>query len=315
LPAVLKDPSSGEAFTLDDFTLIGRGDGVTLQLANSGVSRQHASIRREHHDYWLVDLGSANGSYVNGVELTSARVLRNGDRVQFGNSLMVFEQSDAARGGDTAESERTVISFEPLAAVASEEVTLFVADLKGFTRMSELLTADQVASLLREWYADCQSILRHYGATIDKFIGDSVFAFWPGTDPATRAKALAAAQALRLAEADPQSPTRRALRAEQGISLDPQIGIHVGTVAIGQMGKGINTALGDAVNVVFRIEALTRTTRQPVLVSAAFVEGWQAHGVAFGSCGHHAVKGIAEPIEVFAPSGVAPKERTVRLSR
>jgi adenylate cyclase len=315
VPALLKDLSSGEAFALDDFTLIGRGDGVTLQLADAGVSRQHATIRREDHDYWVVDLGSANGSYVNGVELTSARVLRSGDRLQFGASQLIFEQSGTARGGDVAESDRTVISFEPLAAVASEEVTLFVADLKGFTRMSELLTADQVASLLREWYADCQSILRHYGATIDKFIGDSVFAFWPGTDAATRARALAAAQALRLAEADPQSPTRRALRAEQGISLDPHIGIHVGTVAIGQMGKGINTALGDAVNVVFRIEGLTRTTRQPVLVSAAFVAGWQAHGIAFGSCGHHAVKGIAEPIEVFAPSGVAPRERTIRLSR
>jgi adenylate cyclase len=315
VPAVLKHTSSGEAFALDDFTLIGRGDGVTLQLADAGVSRQHASIRREHYDYWLVDLGSANGSYVNGVELTSARVLRHGDRVQFGGSLLIFEQSGAAQGGDVAQSDRTVISFEPLAPVVSEEVTLFVADLKGFTGMSESLAADQVAALLREWYADCQSILRHHGATIDKFIGDSVFAFWPGTDAPTRAKALAAAGALRLAEADPQSPTRRALREGQGISLDPHIGIHVGTVAIGQMGKGINTALGDAVNVVFRIEALTRTTRQPVLVSAAFVDGWQPPGITFGSCGHHSVKGIAEPIEVFAPSRPAPKERTIRLSR
>src|SRR4051812_48408197 len=96
VPAVLKDSTSGETFPLQDFTLIGRGDGATLQLTDTGVSRQHASIRREDRDYWLVDLGSANGSYVNGVELTAARVLRHGDRVQFGNSTLVFQQSEVA---------------------------------------------------------------------------------------------------------------------------------------------------------------------------------------------------------------------------
>jgi adenylate cyclase len=182
-------------------------------------------------------------------------------------------------------------------------VTLFVADLKGFTRMSEQLSPDQVAALLREWYADCQLILRRFGATIDKFIGDSVFAFWHGVDVATRAKALAAAQALRSVEIDPASPTRLLLRAEHDISLDCRIGIHVGTVAVGQMGKGITTALGDPVNIVFRIEALTRTVKQPILLSAAFVNGWQPDAGEFRSCGVHMVKGSAEPIEVFAPAG------------
>jgi adenylate cyclase len=69
------------------------------------------------------------------------------------------------------------------------------------------------------------------------------------------------------------------------------------------MGKGITTALGDAVNLVFRIEALTRTVSQPILVSAAFAGGWQPDAGAFRSCGRHAVKGAAEPIEVFAPVG------------
>jgi class 3 adenylate cyclase len=67
------------------------------------------------------------------------------------------------------------------------------------------------------------------------------------------------------------------------------------------MGKGISTALGDAVNFVFRIESLTRAVDQPLLVSAAFVEGWRQGDRGFQSCGRHQVKGIAEPIEVFAP--------------
>jgi adenylate cyclase len=302
VPAILKDMSSGQLFPLEDFTLLGRGEGVTVQLSDAGVSRQHASIRREDRDYWLVDLGSANGSYVNGVELTAARVLRDGDRLQFGNSALVFQQSAAAAAPTTpVDNDRTTISFAQPTPVANQAVTLFVADLKGFTGMSAQLSPDQLAALLREWYADCQLILRRHGATIDKFIGDSVFAFWHGVDVATRGRALAAAEALRSVEIDPASPTRQLLKSERDITLDCRIGIHIGTVAVGQIGKGITTALGDAVNIVFRIEALTRTVSQPILVSAAFASGWRPDAGAFRSCGLHMVKGAAEPIEVFAP--------------
>lgn len=95
MPAILTDLASGEVHRLADFTLIGRGDGVTLRLSDAGISRQHASIRRENLDYWLVDLGSANGSFVNDTALTAARVLKHGDRVRLGSSTLVFHQSEA----------------------------------------------------------------------------------------------------------------------------------------------------------------------------------------------------------------------------
>jgi adenylate cyclase len=286
---------------LEDFTLIGRGEGVTLRLTDAGISRQHATIRRENLDYWLVDLGSVNGSFVNDTALTTARVLRHGDRLQFGSSMLVFLQSGSAPAPEPSEIARTQISIPRQAPLANEAVTLLVGDLRDFTRIGRELSADEVAALLREWYADCQAILRRYGASIDKFIGDCVFAYWHGIDMETRAKALAAAEALRKVEVEPSSPTRILLKARHDIALDCRIGLHVGTVALGPMGKGISTALGDAVNFVFRIETLTRAVDQPVLVSAAFVEGWEQGGRGFQSCGRHQVKGIAEPIEVFAP--------------
>jgi class 3 adenylate cyclase len=66
------------------------------------------------------------------------------------------------------------------------------------------------------------------------------------------------------------------------------------------MGKGISTALGDAVNIAFGIEALTRVVDRPALVSAAFLDGWEQGRSSFESCGHHKVKGRSELIEVFA---------------
>ena len=150
------------------------------------------------------------------------------------------------------------------------EATLLVADLRGFTKMSAQLSAGEVADLLREWYADCTDILKRHRASIDKFIGDCVFAYWYRADADARRSALMAAQALRTIEGMSRSPARQSLRAHHNLSLDCRIGLHVGEVAIGAMGKGINTAVGDAVNIAFRIESLTRlvdrpSTRQPGL--------------------------------------------------
>jgi len=301
MPATLKALTSGEAFELEDFNLIGRSEDATIRLADSGISRQHATIRREGVHYWLVDLGSANGSYVNDVALTTARVLRDGDRLQFGSAILLFDQSDPAQLYESGMTgmKTQVLRRSPV-TVKSQAVTLLVGDLKGFTNMSSQLTAEQVADLLREWYADCNSIMKQYGASIDKFIGDCVFAYWHGTEADIRTKAVQAAKALRAAEIAATSPTRVLLKEQKNIVLDCRIGLHLGEVAIGAMGKGINTALGDAVNLAFRIEGLTRKVDKPLLVSAAFLDGWEEGSAYFESSGSHEVKGLADLVEVFS---------------
>ena len=306
MPAVLMESASGEVFKLEDFTLIGRSEGVTVRLGDSSISRQHATIRREGGNYWLVDLGSANGTFVNDVALTSARALRHGDRIQLGALVLTFQQSEADTRPDFSANAKTQISRLAPAPMRNEPVTLFVADLKGFTQMSAALSAGQVADLLSEWYADCNAILKGHGASIDKFIGDCVFAYWHGTSADICKKAVEAALALREAEVEASSPTRRAVFKEHGIRLDCRVGLHVGEAAIGAMGKGVNTALGDAVNLAFRIEGLTRKLETPLLASAAFVGGWPEGGDRFVSRGLRQVKGRADPIEVFSLRQVAP---------
>jgi len=300
MPAIVRELSSGELYPLGEVSLIGRGEGAAILLTDSSVSRQHASIRHEDASFWIVDLGSANGTFVNGVAVMSARALRHGDRLRFGNAVLQFEEVGPSHAHVARPEERTQISRLAAEPPKGVPVTLLVADLKGFTAMCARLTAEQTASLLREWYADCDAILKQYGATIDKFIGDGVFAYWHGTDAEIRGKALRAAQALRAAEVMPTSPTRILLRSGHGIGLDCRVGIHLGEAAVGAMGKGINTALGDAVNIAFRIEALTRAVDQPILASAAFVEGWQEGRDLFRPCGRHAVEGHTDPIEVYA---------------
>ena len=296
----LKSLASGSTYDLNEFNLIGRGDEATIRIEDAGVSRQHATIRREGGHFWLVDLGSANGTYVNDTALTTARVLRDGDRVQFGANLMIFCQDDGAPHDATEIGMTTQVLRRSPVKLVTRPVTLIVGDLRGFTALSAQLSAEQVADLMREWYADCNSIMRQCGAMIDKFIGDCVFAYWHGTEPDIRAKAVEAARALRSSESSSTSSTRLMLKAQKNISLDCRVGLHVGDAAMGAMGKGINTAVGDAVNLVFRIESLTRQLDAGVLASAAFVVDWLPGRDLFEPRGSHEVKGHPDKIEVFS---------------
>ncbi len=299
--AHLKASTNDQQYPLDEFNLIGRSDDATIKLDDNGVSRQHATIRCEGDHYWLVDLGSANGTYVNDSAISTARVLRDGDRVQFGTNLLHFYQDGANPGADAygVGSTTQVLRRAPV-PMKTQSLTMLVGDLKGFTQLSSQIPAEQLADLLREWYADCNTILRERGAMIDKFIGECVFAYWHGTEKDIRAKALDAARALRSNETTYTSSTRLMLKQSKNISLDCRIGLHLGDVALGAMGKAVNTAVGDAVNIVFRIESMTRALECGVLASAAFVVDWKEGRDFFEPRGSHEVKGHPDMIEVFA---------------
>lgn len=301
MAAYLRALTGGETYPLGDFNLIGRSEEASIRLGDAGVSRQHATIRREGNHFWLVDLGSANGSYVNDVALTNACALRTGDRIQFGSAIFLFDQGSKPITQDmTAVGLKTQVLKRAPVPMRTQPATLFVGDLKGFTAMSSQLKAEQVADLLREWYADCNAIMKRCGAMVDKFIGDCVFAYWTSTDHDALSRALEAARALRMAELESDTPTRKLLKEQHNITLDCRIGLHVGEVAIGAMGRGINTALGDAVNLAFRLEGLTRVVDQPILVSGAFLSNWQGDRTQFNPCGHFEVKGHPAKIEVYS---------------
>jgi len=84
---------TGERVPLGESVLtIGRLPESSIVLADPNVSRSHAEIRPRGSGYVLVDLGSTNGSRVNGVRV-SEHVLTDGDELAFGNTRMRFEAS------------------------------------------------------------------------------------------------------------------------------------------------------------------------------------------------------------------------------
>jgi len=77
----------GETFVLPDELTVGRGGGCGIVLDDTFVSQVHARVFRRGGDVYVEDLGSRNGTLLNGKQVGSAQRLRRGDRVQFGRTV------------------------------------------------------------------------------------------------------------------------------------------------------------------------------------------------------------------------------------
>ena len=85
---------NGERITLDTDSLkIGRQASCRIVFNDSNVSREHAQLRRSVDGWKLLDLGSTNGTKINGVKITEEQLLVNGDELGFGTSSAKFEIS------------------------------------------------------------------------------------------------------------------------------------------------------------------------------------------------------------------------------
>jgi DNA-binding response OmpR family regulator len=87
---------SGRRYALEsEVTLIGRGEDCTVQVTDPLASRRHAQIRREPWRYLLEDLGSRNGTLVNGEAIAAAYHLRHGDTIHVATTPLRFEDPNA----------------------------------------------------------------------------------------------------------------------------------------------------------------------------------------------------------------------------
>src|SRR5262245_55909007 len=85
---VLAGPNVGEMYEIDSNLVIGRGREADVRVQGDGISRKHAGIRIAAEQIVFEDLGSTNGSFING-ERAVHRVLEEGDKVQIGTSVIL----------------------------------------------------------------------------------------------------------------------------------------------------------------------------------------------------------------------------------
>ena len=193
---------------------------------------------------------------------------------------------------------------EQATALVERDVTVLFTDIVDFTSLAERLSASDAATFLNDHFRLLAACVEAEGGTIDKYIGDSLMAFWGAPELQMDHSARACRAALAIAAAIVGDN-----RCRRGLGQPPvriRIGIHAGPAMVGNIGAPgrINyTLVGDVVNTAQRIEdvakeCMTDDDEAVVLVSDVVLRSAGA-GCSAQPIGQHVLRGRHEATNVF----------------
>ena len=182
---------------------------------------------------------------------------------------------------------------------------LWLCDLRGFTEMSDRLPRDDLIALLNGFFDRMAAPVQAHGGEILKFIGDAMLAIFPAGEGRDERAACGAALDAGVEALEGMA----ALNAERAAAGEPELGfgiaLHLGDVMYGNIGASNRldfTVIGPAVNLVDRLQGLCRSLKRPLVASADFAGRCRQGRLA--GLGAHALRGVENPQEVFAPRDV-----------
>ena len=153
-------------------------------------------------------------------------------------------------------------------------LTIFFSDIKGFSGISEQLTASAVVNLLNSYFGTVAEIIHAHRGFIDKYIGDAVMAFWvspfsAGDDHASDACLAALAQQEAIVLLRAQLPEITGMRRNPP-ELAIRMGIATGEAVVGTIGSDSSrsyTVIGDTVNLASRLESINKLYGTSLILS------------------------------------------------
>jgi len=277
LPTAWLEDDEGGRFPLAATSSLGRSSTANQYgFPHDKVSRRHVLVHAQNSgEFWIVDLGSTNGTYVNDERLLVPVRLRDGDSVNLGHGVALRFKQAAIVEGTRAQSMLASTAHD----VRVEKRWILVADLEGFTQLSKDLPSAELAMQVGEWLAAATELLNRCGGRINRYTGDGFLAFWRESAEAVGWVATAAREFGRL-----QTRTKLPFRTA----------LHWGEVAIGGApSSGEESLMSDDLSMTFRLEALASQLRLPSIFSSVAAELLAGEMTLEEVPGFHTVKGFA----------------------
>ncbi len=222
----------------------------------------------ENGEFYLIDLGSRNGSFVNGRRVSIPVTLSNGDNLTFGQTELEFHCPEIKPQQPENASAEPQRDFTATATLHIRRlISVLVVDIRNFTVLTRQLDEKILSEMIGTWFRHAGDIIREHGSWVDKYIGDAVMAVWiHGADEISHDemwRILKALSALHQMTSDLYNsyPLPFPLRIGAGINT--------GYAMVGNTGSGDRpdyTALGDTVNAAFRLETSTKQIGKDVAV-------------------------------------------------
>jgi PAS domain S-box-containing protein len=187
------------------------------------------------------------------------------------------------------------------------KVTMVMADLRGFTSLSERLPPERVVAMLNRYLAAMVSVIKKYNGTIDDFVGDAIFALFGAPvwkeDDAERAVACAIAMQLAMDNINEQN------RLENLPEIEMGIGVHTGQVVVGNIGSPERMkydVIGSQVNLTSRIQSCT--TGGQILISET-TRHEAGRILKLGRQMEVKAKGVEHPVTLFEVLGISGRHK------
>lgn len=181
----------------------------------------------------------------------------------------------------------------------NKEITIFFSDIRGFTNISEKLTPNELIGLLNRYMDPMSNIITKYSGTIDKYIGDSIMAYWNAPielkNHADLALEASIEQLRELKELNKIFEDEGLPRIEIGI------GLNSGEAIVGEMGSVLRsdyTVIGDTINLGSRVESLCKYYDSRLNITN-FTKSILTKNYTFRFLDLVKVKGKDEPVEIW----------------
>lgn len=235
------EDASGAVTPVVGTLVIGRSSKSSLRIESTSVSRRHALVHEQGGEFWLVDLGSTNGTMHQGRRVRQPVPLGDGDFIEVSGHRFRFRR--AASAFTTADGTRTTEGFRrPPQAVRA---WLLLVDIEKSSSLSQQLPPEEFSVFVGRWFLACKDALEEHGAVINKYLGDGFLAYWP---PAAES-------------VDAVRRTLDVLRQMQTAGPPPfRIVLHRGAVALdAEHSFGEESLMGAEVHFIFRMEKAAGT--------------------------------------------------------
>lgn len=285
---------------------VGRGDDNSFVLPDRWISRNHAMLQRmETGEFYLIDLGSRNGSFVNGRRVSVPVTLHNGDRLTFGQTELEFYCPDTEHITDPSLGMESQEFTATATLHVRRLISVLVVDIRDFTVMTRQLDEKILSEVIGTWFRCAGDIIREYGSWVDKYIGDAVMAVWihgaQGVDHDEMVRIVRALSALH------KMTSQLHERFPLPFPLRVGAGLNTGHAMVGNTGTGDRpdyTALGDTVNAAFRLESSTKQIGMDIALGEATYRYLTESGASPKLFKQHSVnlKGYDNPTPTYAGS-------------
>jgi len=279
---------------------IGRSAENIFVFDDDSMSRRHAVVQQiQPRKFYIIDLGSSNGSSVNGQRVTSSVELRDGDSVLCGKTTLVFHQPVRALESSESDYGATNILYR------KRLITVLVVDIRGFTQLALQIDEELLAQAIGTWFRELGALLNRRGCASDKYIGDAAMGVWvhENSIPGQAQIHGVLNTLLEIQRLTASLHERFSLPAPVRIGAGLNTGISVMSNC-GPQGSPDFSPLGDSVNAAFRLESATKDTGCDVAIGRLAFEcmGNGSNVQRFFEQQFIPMKGYQQPIEAWLTS-------------